>query len=269
MNYDGIIDGGYLSFLIGSRSFRGIWDMIRGQYRNGIICADSRSFRKEIYADYKSARATKREDPNARRIYEQVKEFRDLMMQDTTVNLCYVDGAEGDDLVAALFLEYGWPVTAVDKDLQQVPGMYAAMTAHDNSKPTYLLDKAPKYMSNLDGSPWSFVIYQALRGDKSDSVPRLLPSGVADAKAIWSYYHPRTPVKSMKAFYRIFGEDLLLNLNLILIPGPQLADDKICDERLLKLVVTGDYWQPKRWTRLIGQCAESIARREQYLDSVW
>ena len=75
--------------------------------------------------------------------------------------------------------------------------------------------------------------------------------------------------ESMKAFYRIFGEDLLLNLNLILIPGPQLADDKICDERLLKLVVTGDYWQPKRWTRLIGQCAESIARREQFLDSVW
>src|SRR5687768_2731559 len=86
LKFTSLVDGGYLSFLIGSRDVPGLWQSVRGEFKRALICMDHRSYRKDIYPDYKSRRAVNRwADQHKQQTYDAVREFRKTMELDSSI----------------------------------------------------------------------------------------------------------------------------------------------------------------------------------------
>lgn len=270
-SYDTLVDGGMMSFLVGSRKFGGVWESIRARYMRSLILADAKTIRKTMFPDYKAHRKVRRDgDEEKEAAYQRVKDFREYMSKDTMITLASVDGCEADDLVAIFsFIYPNATVEAIDKDLHAVPFLYNKMRTFKGEIPNPMWSKFPKYQANCKLAPWSLFLMQALRGDKSDSIPRLLPS--TRAKFIWNdLYNPDDPYKTLTGFYQHYGEDLITNLNLVLIPTPWLlpADHRFNQDRsqLFKAMIDGDYWLGNHFQHIADQAIASI---DKDLDPNW
>ncbi len=255
-DFRGLIDAGYLSFVHGSRkggSFGG-WDTARFNYTKHLMVMDSpHSVRRDFYPDYKIRRGERRQKyPYQQRTYEQVQAFREVLRQDTIIFTTEIAGFEADDMVAYLFLKGigRESVIAQDKDLFMVPGLQKVMRDHKGAAITRKF-KLPKYAIQ-PRSPGSFALTQAIYGDKSDSIPRLLPSNGWVAKQLYhklitksiSLHH------SFNKCYSEWGGDFIRNLFLVLIPHPNLAnryDISKDPNTLIMDVSTGLYWDPSNF----------------------
>lgn len=260
--YTRIVDGGYLSYVLGIREDMRFWDDLKFRFKDALICMDSNSYhRRALYPAYKSKRAEQRWDNERKAInYEKVSQFRDAITHDLAVEICKIDGAEGDDLVALGFLlDPTLDVVAVDKDLHSVPGLYGAMLRGSAKDIKNLADKVPQYISaNLRRSSASLLILQALRGDKSDSIPRLLPSGITEAKASWKRLYRKLDRDAFDACYSELGEQFLVNLKLVLMPGPFLLDNPdLPPETLFEMLCDESYWSPSHFSKTIQTMMDS------------
>jgi len=245
-----LIDGGYLSWIFGTRPSFGSWSTVRFSYRDSLLLMDSReSSRREGFPAYKERRATKRkEDPKKKATRDRVMRFATMLREDPIVETIDYPGAEADDLVALFWMAgHGKEgVIAVDKDLWQVPDLLEVMVGHHEE---YASDrfakwckKIPKY-TERPVEPWQFVLHQCLFGDRSDSIPRLLPSRkVTEARELYK----KTWKGGLSAGMEVFGMPFIQNLHLILVPGPFLRIDyeqlKASPVELMELVTTGEYW---------------------------
>jgi len=261
-SYDKIVDFGYLSFLLAANFYGESWLDARDSYRDALLCGESWTLRKEIFPGYKAGRKVKRDgDAEKEATYQRVRDFRDYMRTDNTVHLVEHEGAEADDLVVALSYRFpGIPIIGVDKDLTSSPGVWNRMITHKGEKPNPIWKKLPKYQANCKIAPWSLYLRQALIGDKSDSIPRLLPSN--GAQAIWyDAYNPKQPLRSIMNFYDIYKEDLILNLQLVLIPTPLLMDNQFPTlESWFNSMIDGSYWLGNYFD---GFCDRAMASMDQ------
>lgn len=255
-DFKGLIDAGYLSFVHGSRkggAFGG-WDQARWNYVRYLLVMDSaNSVRRDYFPDYKIRRAERRKkNPYQQQVYEQVVAFREVMRQDTVVYSTELDGYEADDVVAYCFIKgIGREnVIGQDKDLFMVPGLQAVMRDHTGTRVTRNL-KLPKY-AITPHSPGSYTLTQAIYGDKSDSIPRLLPSSGAAAKRL--YAHLIRKAKTLELAYHncysYFGDEFVTNLLLVTIPHPSLANTlditsiEAGPRYFFHVLSTGEYWHP-------------------------
>lgn len=248
--YDWLIDGGYLSWVFGTRPEWGGWDTTKQKYTKSLIVLDSpHSLRLAIYPDYKVKRVTKRREDNEwsfRR--EAVMGFRRYLRADSLVPTFEVPGAEADDIVAILWMKgWGERVMAVDKDLLQVPGII--LTNHHNEPMVHKKRMFPNYVK-LPTNPWGFALCQALFGDKSDSIPRLMPSNGYQSRDLW--HRIKSDVDPLGCAYSLFGERFWVNLQLVLIPTPLLRPEEFIfpangRQQLFKALKNRSYWNPDLW----------------------
>ena len=251
--YKGAIDGGYLSWVFGTRPGYGGWAVRRFDFQGYLLVMDGRqTWRQQYYPEYKSRRRKKRrEHPEQAARREKVLEFQGILRMDPVVPTASFPECEADDLLALLFLQGRVPqVVAVDKDLYQVPRLRDQMVNHRLEKSSRE-GRRPQY-ARRPTTPHQFCLEQTLFGDRSDSVPRLLPSQGYTAKKLHRYIlDPQDPLREWIRGYKLYGEALLRNLYLILMPGPFLRKDwellKGDPMQLMREVAQGTYWTPEKF----------------------
>lgn len=148
-----------------------------------IFDAARRSFRNDIYADYKAHRPPPPED--------LVPQFSLIREATAALGVAHVemDGFEADDLIATYTLmarQQGMRVTIVssDKDLMQLVGEGVALYDAMKNKtigPEAVLDK-------FGVAPEKVVDVQALAGDASDNVPGVPGIGIKTAATLITEY---------------------------------------------------------------------------------
>lgn len=242
--YGRLVDGGYYSFVIGANYFGSSWSDVRHDFKNDLIIGDSWTRRKDIYPEYKATRKTKRDlDPKKAETYRRVRELREYMKTDNTINYVELAGAEADDGIIALSYRFrDATILGQDKDLAAAPLAWNRMWDHKGNKPTPPWAKSPKYQSNCKLAPWSLYLRQALTGDSSDNIKRLLPS--KRAQLVWAaLYDPDQPMASLMNCVDCYGDDFILNLKLVLIPTPLLLDKQFPTlDAWFTSLINGDYW---------------------------
>lgn len=226
-----LIDGGYLMWSYGVKPNYGGWHSARFKFKGGLLLIDSDSeWRRTIHPAYKSRRKEKiKASPEKQRKAAMVHDFKDVLGWDGTLSSLQVEGYEADDLISLLFLMGigSDHVVAVDKDLHQVPGMKSAMHNHfgeSSSRPM----KLPKYAVRHYGhpkQPWEYVLIQALFGDKSDTIPRLLPSHPTRAKNLYNWIRgEQSPLQQYQTAIEHLGESFLRNVLLVIMPPPWMLE---------------------------------------------
>lgn len=152
-----------------------------------VACFDGRgNWRKEIFAEYKSARAAKPKDE------EKIKALNEMpdLFDSFGVRCVKVDGFEADDAIATLCARFAGEaeiVTVVtDKDLMQLveqleggPTQYDPRPGKDGVCHYY---DAAKVEEKLGVPPHRVAELLAIMGDASDSVPGI--EGIGRVQAI-------------------------------------------------------------------------------------
>ena len=263
MSFDTIIDGGYFSYIFGTRpeaDFGG-WSKSKYQYRNALIALEGgRLWRKDIFPDYKERRSQRRKDDLTVKLKrDRVNMFRTFLSEDPLLQTTFLPGFEADDVLSIVFLDYkDLPVMAVDKDLFQVPGLAKKMV-NFTGQPSLRPLKQPQYTFKTENPP-ERVFHQALFGDRSDGIPRLLSS--VGAQATLQYrelfkglnWNPSETWASVELFNRgeqAFGDQFWMNLLLLLMPAPVLSSEyqlyQTNHEALYRAIVYLDYWNTNHY----------------------
>jgi len=277
--YHGLIDLGYLSYKIISG---GRYLLLRDFMKGWVIIGEGKgNLRNTLYPNYKLRRRERRLDPEKLATHQQVLEIRNTIADDPLLTTLSIDGLEADDVVAALVIldHRETPVVAIDKDLQFLSRL------RDRGGVRFYLDPVPplnlvsdrlpyksKYFAEYDlGSAFYFLLVQAMTGDKSDSIPRLLPSSGAEASRIWrglfgSKYHgePLDFERICAKVYGHFGDAFIQNLKLVTMPYVAARDNRLkSPEAFMHSLIHETYWEPKYWTELSARIEEAFALNAQ------
>lgn len=242
------IDAGYWSYWTGAHLPFALWlsEVDPSFIEQALFLVDSPygQIRHEEYPPYKASRVERRSsDPRKAEIAANVKEFRrGLLVPSFGLRSHLIPGYEADDLVALLPpLGPGEYIIGIDKDYAQLPhGPIFKSIEGGNLDPwTRFMDKLPRYarpcLEHRRTNRW-FAIYQALAGDKSDSIPRVLPShSISQARAILDGVLGDGDLTVLAP-----GElmTFLANLRLVTLPHPSLLPGNPSGEELFEML----YW---------------------------
>ena len=235
-----LVDGGWLVFAYGLVGLKS-WVTTRRSYTMGsgaLILMDSReSARREFFPDYKSHRKS-RHNQNPEKA-EAIRSFKELLNEDPSLRKIEATGLEADDLVAIFITEgYDLPVRGRDKDLLSIPGIQLSDNGGDITLHHYS-HKLQKRLAPLIKTPDDVLFSLVLLGDSSDDIPRLLPPRAMDLGAqLLSLKNP------WPTALKLFGEKLLTNLYLAVLPGPFCYDPQPTPQEVYDLVSTGQ-WPPR------------------------
>lgn len=226
-----LVDGGYLTWAYGGMGSKS-WPSVRHKYsRRGkaLICMDStESARKDFYPAYKSHRKERRAERE--HIFLKVKAFQEYVREDPSLAKVEVSGLEADDLIAILYP--GLQVIGGDKDLLQLPGInLSRITEEPLSVGTFIKRQAKKVQAASLYQPAEILLLLTLLGDKSDDIPRVVPPGALDV--VVSLMQMENPWIAAR---ELFGEQLLTNLYLAILPGPWCYDPLPTPEQLFQHV---------------------------------
>lgn len=276
--YTSIVDGGYALFYYGCRN-PSAWNEVKHRFTRSLVAMEGQSFRKAVWPDYKSRRREKRErDPDILATYEQVQELRRFVMEDAQVAAASVDGAEADDLVAALHLTQPniLSTVAIDKDMIQVPGLARKMVTVTGEPSNPSLKKLSKYVAASTPKVWKpidVVLYQVLFGDRSDSIPRILPSTPKTARLHWLDIRKRGGAEMLIHARKLFGEQVVVNLQLVLMPGNLLRDEPFHPDgefnQLAEAIENESYWDPAKFSVLTKRFFGALEERTRNLEELW
>lgn len=227
-----LVDGGYLTWAYGGMGSKS-WPSVRHLYSKksgSLICMDSQvSARKEFYPLYKSHRKERRLEREA--IFEKVKHFQAYVREDPSLWKFEVLGLEADDLVGVLGGSI--PVIGGDKDLLQIPGInLSRITGEVLTCASFMGKQAKTLMAVAQNTPMEILLVLSLLGDKSDDIPRLIPAGGLNTLAM--ILRDKNPWRVARSLY---GDDLLRNLYLAILPGPWCYDPTPSPEELFDLLV--------------------------------
>lgn len=248
--YDAVADGGYVAWKYGTQPHFGNWERVKRSHRATLFMLDgSALFRKVLFPGYKERRARRTaEDPRRMAMRQRTRAFLSVLRSDPALHCLCVPECEADDLVAWYFLQRRAAAPTVigeDKDYMQLPDLAQRLRPGLQWRQTRPF---PAYAPHAQTGP-EFLLLQGLFGDRSDSVPRLLSSRPARAaetlQRIWASDAP---------YFRaaeLFGELLLLNLRLLVLPGEALLLENeraaFSGDRLLALLQSGTYWCSERF----------------------
>lgn len=225
-----IVDGGYLSWVYGTDAhMRNGWTTSgRRMYsaRSGhlIMIDSSQSFRKDFFFGYKSKRAEKRAENEERRIkHESVKRFQnEVLLEDPSLSTIQFEGLEADDLVslAVHFMDLPIEVVGIDKDLLQLPqnSIYLRRTNRTQATIKHFAESLPVTLREFIREPDDILMCLTLMGDKSDSIPRLIPSRRLDLMIrILLREDRRSRFEMAKDLY---GPEFIRNFYVAVLPSP-------------------------------------------------
>lgn len=254
MSYRTIVDGGYLSWMYGTRpGTEEEWKRVRGWYsiyNQTIVALDhSTSYRHELDAAYKSRRVERRRlDPAKVETRARVHEFtRRELLNGYQIQTLAWPGLEADDLVALLvtqMLQQPVSVVGVDKDLLQLP--FTSINLHrvndDRVTIENFASRLPRALQPYVRRGRDVLLCLALMGDRSDSVVRLTPR--RDFRQMIELLHHPRPFRQAS---RWFGQlDVGRNVYLTALPGPWVYYPYPTMEQVLDELDDGHWWQTKK-----------------------
>ena len=186
-----------------------------------IVWDAGKSFRKEIFPDYKKARKELTDDERVFRdqVLSQVSTIQNLLKDLNFVNSFGYPGLEGDDLIASLTLNYmNKPNTDIyivsgDSDLYQLLRDNVHIVSPRDSDT--LITKTG-FVDEYGIDPTEWVLVKAIAGDTSDSIPGV--KGVGISRAI---KYLKGEMKESSAFYKRIKESTDLierNIRLVKLP---------------------------------------------------
>lgn len=226
MQYD-IVDGGYLTWLYGSKPFaRGNWppQSVRGAIL-ALDCLDD-TFRKRRDDSYKANRIEKRFDnPDAYATWHRIRELRREVVEDPRLNCIRISGLEADDLIALAAWKFATPknwlvLLAQDKDLLQIRGVNITDNQGVVVDLARFANRLPKAITREPLTREQIPLVLALMGDKSDNIPRLIGRG-----DLWQMSkilrHEKIADRYAEA-YRVYGQQFLRNLYAVVLPDPHI-----------------------------------------------
>jgi hypothetical protein len=241
-----VVDGGYLSWVYGTKgSGWSSWASARSKYslRAGAVMVmdGGRLLREDYYEPYKAHRREEMKPEKLER-KRHVERFREILLEDGSIDTRIVPGYEADDLIAVLAMARPDPirVIGVDKDLLQL-GKKVKMERHTGEQ-VWLEDfikKQPQAVMNYIRTPADVVLVLALLGDSSDNVPRLVPP--YQLSLMVDVLRHKDPW--MRAV-QLFGfEEVSRNLYLTILPGPWCYASLPSEEQVLQMVRENTYHQ--------------------------
>ena len=188
-----------------------------------IFDASGKSFRNEIYPDYKANRAAM---PDELRI--QIKPIFDII-QKMGIPLLRVEGVEADDVIGTLAAQASASsmnvlISTGDKDMAQLVNENVTLI---NTMTNTLMDEAG-VLKKFGVRPKQIIDYLALVGDASDNIPGIPKCGPKTAEK-WLLEHSSLSelIKNSDNIKGKVGENLRENLDQLLL-SQRLATIK-CD----------------------------------------
>ncbi|TDA26213.1 MAG: hypothetical protein DSO01_05965 [Archaeoglobi archaeon] len=279
-----LIDTGYLSYF--SAVFPGKLLELRSRFYQGLwLLESSSSVRKEVFPQYKSHR---RENS----LTQLAHENRVRIAEDTNLIRISAQGYEADDLVALLLILFSryssifksprnLRIIGGDKDYAQLEhlirpfGLLRILGFYSGNQESImpsqtLLRKLPKWVTRCfpkTPSPLDYAIVQALLGDSSDDVPRVLYAKDSELLAA-SFRIPlnqQHPMDRFEYLHKVLDEKrylaFLQHLQLVLFPHYSLWYPGEFEELLPNL---WRYHQPEEFLdELID--AQALERLDQKL----
>lgn len=163
---DGKVSEVFLRHLI-LNSLKGFNSKFRDKYGKMIIAADSTSWRKTYFPNYKAARRKGREESDLDwgEIFTMLNTFFDEIAENIPWACIKIDGAEGDDIIGVLAKHHKEPTMIVsnDKDMLQLQ-KYPHVKQFAPMKGKLISENKPK----------DYLQEHVLRGDAGDGVPNIL-----------------------------------------------------------------------------------------------
>lgn len=144
----------------------------RNEYGQVVIACEGRSWRKEVFPNYKASRKTTRDDNASywEELFRIINTVRDELRDYTPYKIIQVERAEADDIIgtlAEMTQEFGKhePVMIVsnDKDFLQLQ-KYSNVRQFSPMKKKLIEEKHPH----------KFLVEHIIKGDSSDGVPNIL-----------------------------------------------------------------------------------------------
>jgi len=249
-----LVDGGYISWVYGS-SIERYWlfrqrEWMEFSKKRGtfIVMDNPHLYRKDFYPSYKGHRDVKvLEDEGWAKKVELVHQFRDVLRTDERLQAFEIDGFEADDLITALALQY-WAehnmrlrVLAMDKDLLQCADFLELTGVGINDGKRSTLDtwreKQQKTLQPYLTHHRHILLTLAIMGDKSDDVPRLLPS-----RRLEMMIEILTDPDPWKKASKMLGPQLVAeNLYMTVLPGPWCFTHVRSPKEVFKMVRSNLY----------------------------
>lgn len=146
--------------------------MFREEYGQVVICCEGRSWRKQVFPQYKAARKKSRETSSVD--WDEVYRILNLVVEELEDNTHYkvvrVENAEADDIIGVLTeqtQEFGQNepvmILSADKDFIQ-------LHKYENVKQYSPMQK--KYVK--DENPRTYLAHHIIKGDSGDGIPNVL-----------------------------------------------------------------------------------------------
>uniref|UniRef100_A0AAU8HXT5 Exonuclease n=1 Tax=Rhizobium phage LG08 TaxID=3129229 RepID=A0AAU8HXT5_9CAUD len=218
------------SLLLGK--LRQINTEFRGKYGELILCADHRSFRFDVFPEYKYRRRKKREAEEVlegsiiQQVFEEIHSMWDILHDEQVYRTIKCYGAEGDDVMAVLAQETPGPnlVVSADKDMAQLTRFNHIQVYNPIKK--VMADNGKDYYRLL-----------TLTGDPGDDVPNILSD---DDTFVDPNKKQRTLSAKMKAqlMAAVDVEDEILRTNFKHLPASEVLRNYKRNKALVDLTQT-------------------------------
>jgi len=195
------------------------------------------NIRKEYHPEYKANRS----DYKYQDIHIKAKAFWLELLNNSLYATISRDGYEADDLCALVALKNGLTIISGDKDYLQLP---VSVEKLDHQANTINYSKLPKTIQGIEFSGYDWLLWLVLDGDVADNIPRLRAKGKRGLEEFRMLLEYPTHKDTWEMAYKIYGEELLHNLMLIILPHPSLARATVGlkSKDVLDLVINGEYY---------------------------
>ena len=143
-----------------------------GKYGKIVICCDSRSWRKDVYPEYKANRKTGREKD--KHDWAAIFDLIDSTLNDLRENFPYavikIDNAEADDIIGALTVHKSIPLIGEDVVIISADKDFIQLQKHG-----HVIQWSPLFNKMVkDPNPTKYLFEHLCKGDTGDGVPNVL-----------------------------------------------------------------------------------------------
>jgi 5'-3' exonuclease len=142
------------------------------EYGNMVIACDSRSWRKDVYPEYKAARKTKRDTDKYDwvALYAFIDETLDDLRENFPYAVIKIEKAEADDIIGALAIHKSAPIIGEDVVIISADKDFIQLQKLGN-----VIQFSPMFQKMIvEKNPEKYIFDHIMKGDASDGVPNVL-----------------------------------------------------------------------------------------------
>jgi hypothetical protein len=199
-----------------------------------IACDDKKSWRKESFPLYKANRRKNREQSELDwgAIFHCLNTVRDELKFYFPYRVIQVDGAEADDIIATLCMQFG-SILATKEKIIILSGDKDFIQLHVYANVEQFDPVNKRFIKNAD--PQQYLREHILKGDRGDGIPNILSpdNSIADGErqkplradkiALWTSHSDVQSLLTAEQYQRFKRNQQLIDLHFI----PQYIQDEV------------------------------------------